>query len=255
MHIIKEPILAGYARKYAHAALSLEHSRIVAQDASWQSLAEVRAAYADTDAVKVKSGGAHIEIYAEKLTVRSILQKVAVRYTMPLTIARGMSSLPPKKKLVDRYQQSGKNRLIVLAVSDLDPAGDTIAEDLAKCLQRDFWVGADELTVYKVALTIEQVERHELAPSMDAKESSPTYSAFVDKYGTSDAYELEAFEPATLALELEEAIKKVLDPPPRKSVSTLDKDPLRNSGSNSGAKLWLQSLVLPCVPRCAQSMP
>jgi HTH-type transcriptional regulator / antitoxin HigA len=58
MHIIKEPILAGYARKYAHAALSLEHWRIVAQDASWQSLAEVRAAYADTDAVKVKSGGA-----------------------------------------------------------------------------------------------------------------------------------------------------------------------------------------------------
>src|SRR5262249_38294123 len=35
----------------------------------------------------------HIEIVAEKLTVRTILQRVAEEFTMPLTISRGMSSL------------------------------------------------------------------------------------------------------------------------------------------------------------------
>ena len=56
MRIIEEPTLAGYARKYARAALSLEQWRIIAKEAAWQSLAQVRATYAGADAVRVKSG-------------------------------------------------------------------------------------------------------------------------------------------------------------------------------------------------------
>jgi hypothetical protein len=40
---------------------------------------------------------------------------------------------------------------------------------------------------------------------------SPTYQAFVDKYGITDAYELEAMQPAALAHSLREAIEDVLD--------------------------------------------
>ena len=151
----------------------------------------------------------HIEIVAEKLTVRSILQQVAQAYTIPLTISRGMSSLPPKKAIRDRYRRSQKDKLILLVVSDLDPAGDAIAEDLVKSLQRDFRIWTIE--AYKVALTIEQVEQFELVPSMEAKTSSPTYRAFVNKYDITDAYELEAMAPGDLAHTLEDAIKKVLD--------------------------------------------
>jgi hypothetical protein len=46
---------------------------------------------------------------------------------------------------------------------------------------------------------------------MEAKDTSPTYSAFVDKYGITDAYELEAMEPADLADTLRSAIDDVLD--------------------------------------------
>jgi mRNA interferase HigB len=56
MRIIKEPTLAAYARKYARAAVSLEQWRIIAREASWQSLPEVRATYGSADAIKVKSG-------------------------------------------------------------------------------------------------------------------------------------------------------------------------------------------------------
>ena len=72
----------------------------------------------------------HVEIVAEKLTVRSILARVAREHTMPMTISRGMCSLPAKRKIYERYVCSQKEKLILLCVSDLDPAGDTIAADL-----------------------------------------------------------------------------------------------------------------------------
>jgi hypothetical protein len=145
---------------------------------------------------RLQSQPHHVEIVAEKLTVQTILQKVALEFTMPLTITRGMSSLPPKKAIRDRYVLSQRDQLILLVVSDLDPAGDAIAEDLVKSFRRDFDIA--DIEAYKVALTIDQVEEFSLEPSMEAKDTSPTYRAFVDKYGITAAYELEAMNPVTL---------------------------------------------------------
>jgi hypothetical protein len=158
---------------------------------------------------KQQSQPAHIEIFAEKLTVQSIIVNVARDYTIPLTITRGMSSLPPKKEAERRYILSGKSEFSLLVVADLDPAGDAIAEDLVKSFRRDF--GIHEIKAYKVALTIDQVRQYGLAPSMKAKEESPTYPAFVERYGIEDAYELEAMEPVDLANTLSSAIEGVLD--------------------------------------------
>jgi hypothetical protein len=151
----------------------------------------------------------HIEIVAEKLTVRTILQQVAEEFTIPLTISRGMSSLPPKKAIADRYRVSQKDQLILLVVSDLDPAGDAIAEDLVKSFRRDFNI--QNIEAYKVALTIDQVREFNLTPSMEAKDTSPTYTTFIEKYTISDAYELEAFQPPQLAETLSKAIEDVID--------------------------------------------
>jgi hypothetical protein len=46
---------------------------------------------------------------------------------------------------------------------------------------------------------------------MEAKDTSPTYTAFVDRYGITDAYELEAMEPSDLAVSLTAAIDEVID--------------------------------------------
>jgi hypothetical protein len=151
----------------------------------------------------------HIEICIEKLTVRTIIQQVAEEHTIPCSTLRGMGSTPPKKKLVDRYRVSQKEKLILLVVSDLDPAGDAIADDLVKCFRRDYDIW--DIEAFKVALTIDQVEELGLEPSMEAKEDSPTYRAFVDKYGIEDAYELEAMDPSDLADALSSAIDDVMD--------------------------------------------
>jgi hypothetical protein len=55
--------------------------------------------------------------------------------------------------------------------SDLDPARDAIAEDLVKSLRRDF--GIRNIEVYKIALTIKQVEEFGLTQSIDAKSLQP----------------------------------------------------------------------------------
>ena len=88
---------------------------------------------------------------------------------MPMTIMRGMCALPAKKNIRDRYLLSRKEKLILLVVSDLDPAGDAIAADLLKSFRRDF--GITNIEAYKVALTIDQVRQYDLVPSMEAKET------------------------------------------------------------------------------------
>lgn len=153
----------------------------------------------------------HIEIVAEKLTVKTILEGLAAKYSIPLTINRGMSGPTVKRKIAKRYWRSKKRSLIVLVVSDLDPAGMSIAQDIRDAFERDFDIDEDRIEVYKAALTIDQVNEMGLEPSMDAKESSPTYAEFVREYGTTNAYELEALEPAVLQQVLEDAILDVMD--------------------------------------------
>jgi hypothetical protein len=80
----------------------------------------------------------HVEIVIEKLTVRTILSQVSSEYTIPVSTIRGMGTTTPKKKLVDRFRLSRKRMLTLLVVTDLDPAGDTIAEDLVKSFKRDY---------------------------------------------------------------------------------------------------------------------
>jgi hypothetical protein len=151
----------------------------------------------------------HIEIVIEKLTVRTILSQVSSEYTLPVSTIRGMGTTVPKKKLVDRFRQSRKQRLTLLVVTDLDPAGDTIAEDLVKSFKRDY--GIMNIEAFKVALTIEQVRQLHLQPSMEAKEKSAGYKKFVQRYGITNAYELEAMEPADLIGLLRSAINSVID--------------------------------------------
>ena len=125
----------------------------------------------------------HIEIIAEKLTVKTILESVAAKYSIPLTINRGMSGPTVKRKIADRYWQSEKRNLVLLVVSDLDPAGMSIAQDIRDAFERDFGIEEDNIEVYKAALTIDQVIEMELEPSMEAKSNSPTYAEFVEEYG------------------------------------------------------------------------
>jgi hypothetical protein len=150
----------------------------------------------------------HVEIVAEKNTVEPIVRPIAMEYTIPITSGRGYCSIPPRYAMAQRYHQSGKDKLILLIISDFDPDGETIAHSFARSMRDDF--GIVEVHPIKVALTAEQVKEYELPPVMTAKVTSSNYDRFVDQYGET-VFELEALEPDTLQGILREAIDSVID--------------------------------------------
>jgi ParB-like chromosome segregation protein Spo0J len=150
----------------------------------------------------------HIEIVGEKNTVAGILRPVAMRYNIPLTTARGFSSLDPRFQMVKRFKKSGKQKLILIVLSDFDPSGESIFESFVKSLRGDF--GIYNFEPIKAALTPEQISRYQLPPGIQAKKTDSRAKKFIEQYGP-DVYELEALPPRTLQEELTRTIDSVLD--------------------------------------------
>ncbi len=151
----------------------------------------------------------HIEIIGEKNTIKSIIEPVAMRYCIPCTISRGFSSLPPRYGIAQRYFNSGKDMLVLLILSDLDPDGDSIAESLARSLRDDFEI--EHIVPIKVALTAGLVAELGLPPGPNAKKGSPRHKEFIKRYGSNTVWELEAIQPAKLQEILQEEIDSVID--------------------------------------------
>jgi hypothetical protein len=156
----------------------------------------------------MQSQSNHIEIIGEKNTVLPTLRPVAMEYTIPITTGRGYCSLPPRYDMAERYFASGKEKLVVLCVSDFDPEGVDIAESFARSMRDDF--GISKVHAVKAALTQEQVKRFKLPPDATAKTTSSRYKKFVQRYGK-QVFELEALPPETLQQLLREHIEAVID--------------------------------------------
>lgn len=150
----------------------------------------------------------HVEIVGEKNTVQGVIKPVALEYCLPVTTGRGFCSLPPRYEMAQRFLKSGKENLILLVLSDLDPDGEEICHSFTRSLRDDF--GIKSVKAIKVTLTRAQVDHFRLPPGMEAKTGSATYAKFVGKYGKA-VYELEALPPATLQALLRQAIESVLD--------------------------------------------
>lgn len=150
----------------------------------------------------------HLEIMVEKNTVAPIIRPVASEYCIPMTSGRGFCSLPPRHDMAKRFRASGKGRLVLLMLSDLDPDGEEIAHSFARSMRDDFKIR--KLDAIKVAITGDQVVDYELSAKMTAKETSTNYSKFTERHGD-DVFELEALTPETLQSLLRDAIDSVID--------------------------------------------
>jgi hypothetical protein len=150
----------------------------------------------------------HIELIVEKNTAKPIVQPIASEYTIPMTTGRGYCSLPLRHAIAERFEESGKEKLVLLIVSDFDPEGEDIAHSFARSMRDDFNVY--DLHPIKVALTSDQVKQYKLPPVMQAKTKSSRYKKFVQEHGH-NVFELEALPPATLQQIVRSAIEGVID--------------------------------------------
>ena len=151
-----------------------------------------------------------IELLVEKNTVASQLREVAGKYTVPMTSGRGYSSLPPRKEIVDRFRRSGREKLVVVVVSDFDPEGEDIPSSFGVSLRDDFGIVDRQLQIIKAALTAEQVRSMDLHEGQLSKESSSRYRRFFEKHGDR-AWELESLSADQLREIVEAAIRRVLN--------------------------------------------
>lgn len=150
----------------------------------------------------------HIEILVEKNAIRKHVEAVADDYCVPVTTGRGYSSLTPRLQMVRRFVRSGKERLILLILSDFDPDGEEIAASFPRSLRDDF--GLSSITAHKVALSGDDVRDYGLPSDMEAKTSSPNYKKFVERHGIHVA-ELDAAPVELLQDKLRTAIESCLD--------------------------------------------
>ena len=153
----------------------------------------------------------HVEIVGEKNTILGIIRPVAAAYRIPLTIMRGFSSLRPRWEIARRFRKSGKQKLVLIVLTDFDPDGQEIAQSVARSIRDDFEVGRIE--PIRAAITPEQIEEYDLKASpTKAKTGSANYEKFASEYGD-DCYELEALDPEDLQEVLRETINAAIDIP------------------------------------------
>src|SRR5262249_44924783 len=149
-----------------------------------------------------------------------------------ITFGRGQCSTRPLYDIAKRYEGSGKEKLIILAVSDLDPDGDAIAHSLGQRLRYDFNVRNVE--VIKTALTMEQVGKLKLPKKYEhAKTGSSNYQRYIEAYKTDFVWELEALDPKVLQELLTAAIDSVID---RKAFNDEVAEERKDAGHNEAVQ-------------------
>jgi hypothetical protein len=150
----------------------------------------------------------HVELLVEKNTVFSLLRKhVAYRYRLPITSLRGYGGYPAARDVAKRFKESGKDKLVAIYISDLDPEGVDMPASWKKYLEHDFHVIA---TVYRAAVTPEQVKKFGLPPDTEVKASSSRAPKFIEHYGA-NCWEVDSMPEPVLIEEVTKAVRSVLD--------------------------------------------
>jgi len=150
----------------------------------------------------------HVELLVEKNTIFPLINNhVAYPLRVPITSLRGYGSFPAARDVAERFKRSGKNKLIVVYVSDFDPEGMDMPSSWKKYLLHDFKLKA---TVYRAVVTLAQVKKCHLPPDADVKLSSTRARKFIEKYGDK-CWELDSMPEQILIDEVSRAVRAVLD--------------------------------------------
>jgi hypothetical protein len=158
---------------------------------------------------KQQSQPNHLEVFVEKNTLLNIVGPVCKQYYVPLTSGRGFAGPSIWRKMSERFDDSGKDQMVLLIVSDFDPEGLELARDAIRSL-RDLWDVPIEY--YRVAVTEDQIDQLGLHADFNpAKESSSRFQAFLEETGSNKTWECEALDPSYLRDELKDAIEATMN--------------------------------------------
>ena len=163
----------------------------------------------------MRSQGAFFAVAVEKEAMgeffrRHIYEKYPGACAM---VCRGFASLSLAYALYSAFKASGKERMVLLAFSDCDPAGGGIVEDVGQKLLE---LGLDkcEFTLVPCGLTHEQAQKFGARPQpikAKGKAGKTVARKFEERHGTRDVYELEAIPPDELLNILDDEMAARMD--------------------------------------------
>ena len=151
----------------------------------------------------------HVEIVVEKNTIFPLIRsKVGSVMRMPVSSGRGYSSYSQRARLHERFKQGGKENLVLIYVGDHDPEGIDMPKALVRAFTGDFGTSPK---VVRAAVTMEQIDRLDLLPDIEAKDTSMRFKTYVKETGLTDAWEVDSMDPEVLVEEVTAACRSVID--------------------------------------------
>lgn len=190
----------------------------------------------------------YVELWVEKDALAGVLQPIARRFHVTMMVNRGYSSQSAMYESGNRFirycikpicedeelkdcpgsvsrkqvedndwrfvePEDDENppvaivrQPILLYLGDHDPSGEDMVRDVRERLQM---FGVHEIEVYKIALTMDQVQQYNPPPN-PAKITDPRAADYIKKYGH-ESWEVDALPPQVLSKLITENIKEHLD--------------------------------------------
>jgi len=151
----------------------------------------------------------HIEFLAEKKTLAQIIRPVCAKFHVPYTLGSGYSGPSVWSKMVERFRESEKERMVLVIASDYDPEGFDLADDAVRSLRQHFGIDVEYV---RAAVNREQIDELELATDFNpAKSGGSRLNSFIQRTGGTETWECEALPPKYLQESIREAFRSVMD--------------------------------------------
>ena len=149
----------------------------------------------------------YVELWVEKAALAGVLEPLSHEFHVTLMVNRGYSSASAMYESAQRFIAHAEDRpSFLFYLGDHDPSGEDMVRDVRDRLEL---FGVQDLTVEKVALTMEQVREHKPPPN-PAKMTDSRAAGYVAQHGRS-SWEVDALNPTTLARVIRGAFENVVD--------------------------------------------
>lgn len=180
-----------------------------------------------------------VEVWVEKEALAGVVQRVADRNDVAWFSCRGyvsQSEMWAAAQRLRQYLKAGQN-VVLLHLGDHDPSGIDMTRDINDRLKTFIlqdWLNNEMSTtgtikvtdiikdiedrcgglgwfeVNRIALNFDQIEEYNPPPNY-AKATDARFQGYMELYGT-DSWELDALDPATLDMLIDDNIGQVIDP-------------------------------------------
>ena len=157
----------------------------------------------------LQSQDEYTEVWIEKDALSSIFIRIAYRFTIPVVVCRGFSSISFLHAFKERLDYHANKQPIMLYFGDFDPSGVEMLDAMKTTLRDELDVWGVEFK--RVALLREDIFTYNLPHNPNALKKSDTRARrHVENYGEL-AVELDALRPDILEEKIENAIFSELD--------------------------------------------